>query len=351
MRQQPKKSCLGHHSLGREFSQKEINDQMIQAARQGKTVVRLKGGDPVVFGCSVEETAALTSAGIPYEIVPGVTAALAVAGYAEIPITHGNQASAVALVTGHQRSDKAEPLDYAALADFPGTLVFYMGIRNAECWSTALLQRGKSPDTPVAIVRRCTFADQKIVRCTLGTVVKVIAEEKLRPPAIVVIGEVVDLAPLTSWFAKRPLTGQTVMVTRPQVETGRCAQDDVLIQQLRELGANVLNQPVIRISDPPDWQPVDAMLRSVESIRLDGIFQRQWRAIFSGAIVIQRRRSATTIQYKTGGNRSGHGRRTFAISSPRRRDSVGVSRRIAGRIADRRSVGQAFLIGSRESRA
>lgn len=252
------KVCLGHHSLGREFSQKEISDLVIHAAGQGKTVVRLKGGDPVVFGCSVEETASLTSAGIPYEIVPGVTAALAVAGYAEIPITHGTQASAVALVTGHQRSDKAQPLDYAALADFPGTLVFYMGIRNAECWSAALLQRGKSPDTPAAIVRRCTFADQKIVRCTLGTVVQVIADEKLRPPAIVVIGEVVDLAPFTPWFAKRPLTDQTVMVTRPLDE------DDFLSRQLRELGAEVLSQPVIRICDPPDWQAVDVMLRSVK---------------------------------------------------------------------------------------
>jgi uroporphyrinogen III methyltransferase/synthase len=268
------KVSLGHHHAGRELPQDEINHRMIDAARQGKIVVRLKGGDPHVFGRGADEIEALTAAGIPYEIVPGVTAALAAAGYAEIPITHGRLASAIALVTGHQRSDKSDPLDYGALASFPGTLVFYMGVRSADRWSRALLDQGKSPDTPAAIIRRCSFADQKIVRCTLGTIVNVIAREKLRPPAIVIVGEVVDLAPAASWFDKRPLAGQTILVTRPRLEilrrptlrVGACHDDvwsnqnDLLGRHLRELGANVLGQPVIRISDPPDWQPVDAAI-------------------------------------------------------------------------------------------
>jgi len=252
--------CLGHHHAGREFSQEEINDRMIRAAREGKVVVRLKGGDPGIFGRGGEEIAALRATGISYEIVPGVTAALAAATYTEIPITHGRQASAVAFVTGHQRADKSDPLDYAALATFPGTLIFYMGVRIADRWSKALLEGGKSPETPVAIVRCCTLPDQKIVRCTLKNVAETIAVEKLRPPAVIVVGEVVDLAPVTSWFAKRALTGQTVMITRPRGEILRCAQDDILSKQLRELGAEVLIQPVIRIYDPPDWRPVDAAL-------------------------------------------------------------------------------------------
>jgi uroporphyrinogen III methyltransferase/synthase len=257
--------CLGHHHAGRELSQDEVNARMIEAAKQGKVVVRLKGGDPDVFGRGVEETAALSEAGISYEIVPGVTAALAAAGYAEVPITHGYRASAVALVTGHQRADKSDPLDYGILADFPGTLVFYMGIRSADRWSRALMERGKSPHTPVAIVRRTTWVDQEIVRCTLWTVAEEIAARKLRPPAVIVVGEVVELAPLASWFAKRPLAGQTIMVTRPRGEILRGAQDAELSEQLRELGAEVLEQPVIKISAPPDWRSVDEALA-----RLDG---------------------------------------------------------------------------------
>ena len=162
--------CLGHHGTGRHVSQAEINARMIEAARRGRTVVRLKAGDPCVFGCVAEEAGALRAGGIPLEIIPGVTAGLAVAGYAEIPVTHAQQASAVALVTGHQRRDKhGPPLDYAALAAFPGTLVFYMGVTSAAEWSQALMAGGKSPDTPVAIVRRCSWADQQTVRCTLAT--------------------------------------------------------------------------------------------------------------------------------------------------------------------------------------
>jgi uroporphyrinogen III methyltransferase / synthase len=256
--------CLGHHGeqlrgeRQKVWSQDEINAAMIHASREGKTVVRLKGGDPDVFGRSVDEMEALAAAGVRYETVPGVTAALAAAGYAAIPITHGRYASALALVTGHQRHDKPWPgLDYGALADFPGTLVFYMGVTSAGQWSEALVRRGKSPNTPVAIVRRCTWSDQQTIRCTLGTVADVIAGRRLRPPAVIIVGDVVALAPENSWFAARPLFGKRVLVTRPRHQAER------LHEKLRELGADVVLQPAIEISPPLEWGAVDEVLGRV----------------------------------------------------------------------------------------
>ena len=186
---------LGHPHVGREMQQAEINARTIDAARQGKNVVRLKSGDPFLFGRGAEEVEQLIAAGIPYEVVPGVTAALAAASHAGIPITHREVASAVALVTGHQRSDKAMPdLDYDALARFPGTLVFYMGMTTARQWSAALIQGGRPPSTPVAIVRRATWPDQETLRCTLETVAEVIHERQIAAPAVIIIGEVVARA-------------------------------------------------------------------------------------------------------------------------------------------------------------
>lgn len=244
----------GVQDTGQRMSQEQINARMIDAVRQGKTVVRLKGGDPDVFGRSDEETAALTAANIPWESVPGVTAALAAASYAGIPITHGRHCSAVALVTGQERSHKASPLDYGKLADFPGTLIFYMGVVSAEAWTKALISRGKPPETPAAIVRRCSWPDQETIRCTLASVARVIAERELRPPAVIVVGEVVSLAAEVSWFAARVLFGRRILVTRPRQQAG------TLGRLLEELGADVMYHPAIRITDPPDWAPVDAAL-------------------------------------------------------------------------------------------
>jgi uroporphyrinogen III methyltransferase / synthase len=261
--------CLGEHDKGRVLSQDEINAQMIEAARRGKTVVHLKAGDPCIFGRSAEEADALRQAGIPLEIVPGITAGLAAAEYGEIHITHRQHASAVAIATGHERPDKDEPpLDYAALAGFPGTLVFYMAVSSAARWSRALLEGGRSPSTPVAIVWRCSWPDQHVVRCTLGTVAEIVAQRKLRPPAVIVVGDVVGTSPEVSWFAARPLFGTRVLVTRP----GDQARE--LRDRLAELGAEVLVQPGVVISDPPDWEPVDAALA-----RLD---QYDW-LVFSSA--------------------------------------------------------------------
>jgi uroporphyrinogen III methyltransferase/synthase len=248
---------LGHHSAGRSLTPDQITDLMVRAALEGKTVVRLKGGDPSIFARGADEAGALRKAGIPFEIVPGITSGLAVAALAEIPLTHHEDASAVALVTGRERACKEEShLDYEALAAFPGTLVFYMGVQSAGRWSRALIEHGRSPDTPVAIVRWCGRAGQQTVRCTLGTVADVAAS--LRPPAIFVVGKVVARTPCLSWFESRPLFGTTVLVA------GSARTAERLRQRLCERGAEVIAQPVIRIVDPPDWSAVDATLRQLD---------------------------------------------------------------------------------------
>ncbi len=175
------------------MSPESIIETIIAEAQRGKTVVRLKNGDPAVFGRLAEEIAALDEAEIPLEIVPGVTAGLAAADFAEIPVTHGWKSSAVALVTGHERADKSAPgLDFAALARFPGTLIFYMGVSSAVHWSAALMKEGKSPKTPVAIVRRCSWPDQEIAFCTLGTVAEMLSTSSIHPPAVILVGDVVE---------------------------------------------------------------------------------------------------------------------------------------------------------------
>ena len=248
--------CLGKHGHTRIWSQEEINAELIKLARQGQRVARLKSGDPMIFARASEELQALTSAGIPFEIVPGVTTAVAAGSCAGIPLTHRDFASAVALITGHEDGGKEETaLDYHALARFPGTLVFYMGVTTVREWTAELIAAGKSPATPTAIVRRCSFPDQQTLHCRLDEVVQRMTEpEKLRPPVIVVVGEVTRLAPQYSWFEQRPLFGQRIVVTRP------LEQCESLAGPLRELGAEVLVQPAIRVGPPDDWSPVDAAL-------------------------------------------------------------------------------------------
>ena len=246
--------CLGRHGRGRIMPQEAVNERIVAAARSGKTVVRLKGGDPAIFARVGEEIAALTEAGIEFEVVPGITAALAASSYAGLGLTHRDAASAVALVTGHE-SEKDEPaLDYAALASFPGTLVFYMGVTSAQHWTTSLITAGKAASTPAVIVRRCSWPDQEIVPCTLASVAEQIISRKLRPPAMVIVGEAAARDEGVSWFAKRPLFGTKVLITRPHGQT------EPLRSRFRELGADVLLQPAIEISPPETWQAVDAVL-------------------------------------------------------------------------------------------
>ncbi len=252
--------CLGRHGTDRIMPQAEVHSRMITHARAGRTVVRLKGGDPAVFARAVEEVEALQAAEVPFEIVPGVTAALAAGSYAGIHITDRLSASAVALVTGQEDDGKtASAIDYEHLAVFPGTLVFYMGVTTARKWTSALIEAGKSPDTPAAIIRRCSWPDQLTIHCALGSVADTIAQRKLRPPVLVILGEVVSRSETASWFTALPLFGRRIVVTRP------AHQSEALAGRFRELGANVLYQPAIEIGDPADWQPVDEALAEMES--------------------------------------------------------------------------------------
>lgn len=236
------------------MSQSEINDAMVHHAREGRTVVRLKGGDPAIFAHLAEELSLLHSANISYEIVPGVTAAQAASSHAGIPLTQRDDASCVALVTGHERADKQPELDYRSLAKFPGTLVLYMGVTTAPHWSQALIDGGKSRTTPVAVVRRASFPDQESLFTTLGELATLLQTRNVRPPAVIIVGDVAQQRDVSNWFNSRPLSGRTVLVTRPE------QQSEELEKQLRDLGANVLCQPAIEITEPADWSTVDAAI-------------------------------------------------------------------------------------------
>ncbi len=250
-------ACLGKHGQSRIWTQPEINAKLIELARAGNTVVRLKGGDPAVFARVAEEVAALRQADVPFEIVPGVTSGLAAASYAEVPITHRQHASAVALIVGQQHAGQGgESLDFDSLASFPGTLIFYMGVTSAPTWTSALIKAGKPSDTPVLIIRRSTFPDQQTLSCSLGQVCETI--RGLRPPAIMIVGAVSSLAPAASWFESRPLFGRTVMVTRP---AGQSAE---LARLLQQQGADTIAQPAIEIAPPSQWAECDTALRHLD---------------------------------------------------------------------------------------
>jgi uroporphyrinogen III methyltransferase/synthase len=230
----------GKASGGDSTSQTEIEQLLLERGAKANTVVRLKGGDPFVFGRGGEEAEALRRAGVPFEVVPGVTAGVAAAAYAGIPLTHRDAASAVAFVTGHE--DPAKPssaLDWEALARFPGTLVVYMGVRRLAQIAETLIRAGRAAAEPAAVIERGTFADQRAVSGTLQTIASAAAE--LRPPAIAVFGEVAALGAELSWLERRPLAGVTVAVTRAR------AQASGLAARLRELGAAVVVAPAIRI--------------------------------------------------------------------------------------------------------
>ena len=257
---QAERICLGQHGRSKIWPQHEINQAIVERARAGQCVVRLKGGDPAVFARAAEETEALRSADISFEIVPGITSALAAGSFAGIPVTDRQLSSAVALIAGHQQTGASDAaLDYEAVARFPGTLVFYMGVTTVQTWTAALLEHGKPADTPVAIVRRCSLPDQIVIRTTLRQVCdELTPSSRLRPPVIVIIGAVAGQDLGISWFEKRPLFGQTILATRPRDQSlDLRSQSGDLERQLAELGANVLEQPAIHIQAPDDWSDVD----------------------------------------------------------------------------------------------
>jgi uroporphyrinogen III methyltransferase / synthase len=222
--------------------QEEIGQRLIEAARAGKSVVRLKGGDPFVFGRGGEEGEALREAGVEFEVVPGITAGVAATAYAGIPVTHRDDASAVAFVTGHEDPEKTETaLDWEALARFPGTLVFYMGVKRLGENAAALIEAGRDPEEPAAAIECGTMPSQRTVRATLGTIAEAVANEDVKAPALIVVGEVVRRREQLAWLERRPLHGRRVVVTRAR------AQASGLAASLRHLGAEVVELPAIRI--------------------------------------------------------------------------------------------------------
>jgi uroporphyrinogen III methyltransferase/synthase len=228
------------------LTQEETNELLIELARGGKRVVRLKGGDPFVFGRGGEEAEALAAAGVRFEVVPGVTAGVAAPAYAGIPVTHRDAASAVAFVTGHEDPGKPDTaLDWDALARFPGTLVFYMGIKNLPLIAERLAAAGRDPGESVAVVERGTHPGQRTIVDTLGGIAARVEADEVRPPAITVVGPVTELRDTIAWLERRPLHGEVVAVTRAR------AQASGLAARLRELGAEVVETPAIRIQPLP----------------------------------------------------------------------------------------------------
>jgi uroporphyrinogen III methyltransferase / synthase len=243
--------------------QKEIGARLVEAARSGKSVVRLKGGDPFVFGRGGEEGEALREAGVEFEVVPGVTAGVAATAYAGIPVTHRDDASAVAFVTGHEDPEKDESgLDWKALARFPGTLVFYMGVKRLGDNAKALIGAGRNPDEPAAAIERGTMEGQRSVVATLATLAEAVEHEGIGAPALIVVGKVVKRRKALAWLERRPLYGKRVVVTRAR------AQASGLAATLRQLGAEVVELPAIRIEPRIESEEVKRAVAAIADYAL-----------------------------------------------------------------------------------
>ncbi len=238
--------------------QEEIGARLVAAARGGKSVVRLKGGDPFVFGRGGEEGEMLRDAGIEFEVVPGVTAGVAAPAYAGIPVTHRGDASAVAFVTGHEDPAKGETdLDWEALARFPGTLVFYMGVKRLAENMENLIAGGRRRDELAAVIERGTMSGQRTVVATVETLAAAAEREEIAAPALVVVGNVIHRRLALAWLERRPLHGRRVVVTRAR------AQASGLAATLRRLGADVIELPAIRIEPKLESEEVRRAVSSI----------------------------------------------------------------------------------------
>jgi uroporphyrinogen III methyltransferase / synthase len=244
-------------------SQDRIHEELVERARRGLSVVRLKGGDPFVFGRGGEEAEALRAAGVTFEVVPGVTSGVAAAAYAGIPVTHRDDASAVAFVTGHEDPEKDEAaLDWNALARFPGTLVLYMGVKNLPLIAERLQAAGRDPDEPAAAVQRGTQPGQRAVVATLATLAEAVAEHGVEPPSILVFGAVAGRREGLAWLERRPLYGKRIVVTRARAQLSRLAGT------LRSLGAEVIELPAIRIEPRLDTPEVRDAIAAISTYSL-----------------------------------------------------------------------------------
>jgi uroporphyrinogen III methyltransferase/synthase len=263
---------VGKVGGGEQVPQRETTRLLVEHARAGRAVVRLKGGDPFVFGRGGEEAQALREAGCDYEVVPGVTAGVAAAAYAGIPVTQRGIASAVAFVTGHEDPGKPETaIDWASLAAFPGTLVFYMGVRQLPRIAEQLIAHGRDADEPAAIVERGTLPEQRVVATTLAA----LGEQEAHAPAVTIVGPVAALHDELAWFGGGPLAGVSVAVTRAR------AQASGLAARLRALGARVVEAPTIRIEplpfELPDLRRYDLLVLTSPNA-VEALLQRAYDA-------------------------------------------------------------------------
>jgi uroporphyrinogen III methyltransferase/synthase len=254
------KIYVGKKGSQHTLDQEDINKLLVEKAGADKVVARLKGGDPFVFGRGGEEALALAEAGIRFEVVPGITAAVAAPAYAGIPVTHRDLTSTFALVTGHEDPTKElSAIDWSRVSTGIGTIAFYMGVKNLPRIVEQLVKHGRSPDTPAAVIRWGTKSSQQTVVGTLEDIVRKVKEAGLAAPAITIIGEVVKLRDRLNWFESRPLFGRKIVVTRSRVQASE------FVEQIEALGAEAVEMPTIRIADPEDFGPLDAAVDGIET--------------------------------------------------------------------------------------
>ncbi len=253
------KIYVGKERKSKEIPQEQINQLLINKAKQGNVVARLKGGDPFIFGRGGEEAEALAKAGVLFEIVPGITSVSAVPAYAGIPLTHRDFTSSFIVATGHEDPNKlASNLSWEALAK-TGTVVFLMGIRNIEENMEKLMEFEKSPETPVAVISWGTLGKQKTVKGKVGDIGKIVKAQKVKPPAVVVVGDVVALRDSINWFETRPLFGKKILVTRSR------SQAREFVKLLEEQGAEAIEFPTIEIVPPKSWVELDSAIEKLSS--------------------------------------------------------------------------------------
>ncbi len=228
------------------FTQDEISGMLIERVQSGHTVVRLKGGDPYLFGRGGEEAEALASAGVPFEVIPGVTSAVGIAAYSGIPLTHRDHTSVVSIVTGHN----ADSIDWERFGNSE-TLVILMGLATFDTISARIMAGGRSPQTPAVAIRWGTRPDQQTVEGTLATLPRMIHEQGLKPPATIIVGGVTSLRARLNWFEKLPLFGQRIAITRPRTQSAE------MVLKLRDLGAQPIEFPTISIEPASDYAPLD----------------------------------------------------------------------------------------------
>ena len=243
----------GRHTM----TQDEINAVLIEKAKEGKNTCRLKGGDPFVFGRGGEEAEALAKEGIEFEIVPGVSSAIAAPAYAGIPLTHRLYSSSFAVIPGYEDPSKKESaIDWSRIATGVGTLVFLMAVKNVDQIAQKLIDNGRSPETPVAVIRWGTRPDQTTVIGTLSNIGELLKERDIKPPAVMVVGEVVKLRESLNWYEKKPLFGHRILATREHAEG---------FELLEELGAEIISFPTIEIVPPESYDTLDQAIGVVES--------------------------------------------------------------------------------------